>query len=311
MNRYSEEQVRRASKERLSAMGFEVSQITTKSNNDNQTVSEAGESASSKMSHKTSKGRWFTPGGTVFSCKKNKTSNQWNTYTTQGYLCLEGGTGPHHPGYPGNAEAKKWVMQLVKAADNISESNPETIQYDVIDFTYQLKTPNSNDDAHDIFRCHPNFHGSDSKKNPWHDWAMLSYEEDIRGKTEYYEVAGKVCLWAVFRNSKQKKSSTAKLDVYGAFHPLKEYTPHRDEILPFLRKDVLAKNIEILPFDAVVSTAYILPINWSRSTPFPTTPQEAKAYCVIPPRSSWPDIGWDDKLLRPTAMKDTKNLPFI
>ena len=105
--------------------------------------------------------------------------------------------------------------------------------------------------------------------------------------------------------------TNAQKDVYGAFHPMKEYQPRRDETLRFLTKDRLADNIEILSFDTVVSTAYVLPFNWSRTDPFPWSKNEATTYCIIPPRASWPELGWDDTLLNRSAMQDTRNLPFI
>jgi len=153
-----------------------------------------------------------------------------------------------------------------------------------------LKTPNSsNADAHDIFRCNPNFHGTVRKKNPWHDWAMLRYEVDENNVTEFYDVAGKVCLWGIFWDSNVKETHTQNRDVFGAFHPMKQqYRPPRDETMPFLQKDVLAKDIEILSFDVVVSTAYVLPINWVQKEAFPTKVENVKSYCIVPPRSSWP-----------------------
>ena len=302
MARYSEEQVRRASKERLSSKGYDVSGGTDdESIRHNHSVSESG-SASSRMTNQTRKGRWFTPGGTVFYCKLDEATNQWKTYNADGTLFSRD---IKHPGYRQDAEAGVWVIQMVNAAVEMNES------YDRIDFTYHLKTPNSNDDAHDIFRCHPNFHGSALKSNPWHDWAMIRYEVvSSQGTTETYNVACKVCLWGVFRNSKVTETNAQK-DVYGAFHPMKEYQPRRDETLRFLTKDRLADNIEILSFDTVVSTAYVLPFNWSRTDPFPWSKNEATTYCIIPPRASWPELGWDDPLLNRNAMRDTCNLPFI
>ena len=133
----------------------------------------------------------------------------------------------------------------------------------------------------------------------------LNFEDD--------DVACKVCLWGVFRNSNAAADdSSDHLDVYGAFHPMKEYEPQKDKTLPFITKDRLADHVKILSFDTVVSTAYVLPINWSRTDPFPQSRQETTTYCVIPPRaSSWPDLGWDDKLLQRKEMQDTNKLPFI
>ena len=306
MNRYSEELVRRASKERLAQRGYDVAGGDIRDNS--LSVADSG-SSRSQMTNTTSKGRWFTPGGTVFYCSKNKDSGAWGMFNSDGTSLSDG---LHHPGYPGNAKARKWVIAMVKAAENLSEVADSVVgpNYDRIDFTYHLKTPNSNDDAHDLFRCHPNFHGSSLKRNPWHDWAMIRYEVMRNGESYIYDVAAKILLWGVFRNTEADVSSS-RLDVYGAFHPMKEYQPRKDETMPFLTKDVLADDIEVLSFDTVVSTAYVLPILWSRTNAFPKTSQEVTAYCVVPPRSQWPDIGWDDKLLTYTARKDTKKLPFV
>ena len=151
------------------------------------------------------------------------------------------------------------------------------------------------------------------KRNPWHDWAMVRYEvESNQGIMKSYDVACKVCLWGIFRNNNAAPDdSSDHLDVYGAFHPMKEYEPQKDKTLPFITKDRLADNVEILSFDTVVSTAYVLPMNWSRIDPFPQSRQETTTYCVIPPRASWPDLGWDDKLLQRKEMQDTNKLPFI
>ncbi len=307
MDRYSEEQVRRASAERLKARGINPSEATRVSSN--QTDSGSG-SASSRMTNTTPQGRWFTPGGTVFSCKKDKVTGKWNTYDSKGQLLLQQGA-VHHPGYPGNAAAKKWVLEMTKAADNQSSLHPDTVDYERIDFTYHMKVPNALDDKHDLFRCHPNYHGTALTDKPWHDWAMLKYEvENRKGEVATHEVAGKVLLWGVFRNSKAPPSSH-KLDAFGVFHPMKEHKPKKDEILPFCFKDVLAKDIEVLPFDAVLSTAFVLPINWTRASAFPTSAADTKAFCIVPPRSKWPSLGWDHRFLKPTNMKDTKKLHFI
>ncbi len=125
-----------------------------------------------------------------------------------------------------------------------------------------------------------------------------------------HPVAGKVMLWGVFRNSKAT-ASDHKLDAYGVFHPMKEHKPKKDELLPYCYKDVLAKEVEVLPFDAVLSTAFVLPINLTRASAFPTTEKDTKAFCILPPRSEWPELGWDHRFLKPTNMTNTKKLHFI
>ena len=148
MNRYSEELVRRASKERLAQRGYDVAGGDIRDNS--LSVADSGSSRTSQMTNTTSKGRWFTPGGTVFYCSKYKDSGAWGMFNSDGTRLSDG---LHHPGYPGNAKARKWVIAMVKAAENLSEVEDSVVSpnYDRIDFTYHLKTPNSNDDAHDLF----------------------------------------------------------------------------------------------------------------------------------------------------------------
>jgi len=62
---------------------------------------------------------------------------------------------------------------------------------------------------------------------------MLRYEVEENGGTESYDVAGKVCLWGVFRDSNNIGIQTQHVDVFGAFHPMKQYRAPRDETMPF------------------------------------------------------------------------------
>jgi len=150
MNRYSEELVRRASKERLAQRVYDVATGDIRDNS--LSVADSGLSRS-HMTNTTSKGRWFTPGGTVFYCSKNKDSGAWGMFNSDGTRLSDG---LHHPGYPGNAKARKWVIAMVKAAENLSEVEDSVVapNYDQIDFTYHLKTPNSNHLNFFIFELH-------------------------------------------------------------------------------------------------------------------------------------------------------------
>jgi len=87
VNRYSEEMVRRAFADRLSACGYYDVSIGGGRMEGQESVSKSG-SASSRMTNTTtSKGWWFTPGGTVFYCELNEETGQWAMFHVTKSCC--------------------------------------------------------------------------------------------------------------------------------------------------------------------------------------------------------------------------------
>ena len=58
-----------------------------------------------------------------------------------------------------------------------------------------------------------------------------------------------------------------------------------------------AKDVCDVDFDTIESVTYILPINKKRTDAFPKTTDDESAFLVIPPRSKWDQLCWDNKLL--------------
>jgi hypothetical protein len=145
-------------------------------------------------------------------------------------------------------------------------------------------------------------------KRPWHDWAMVNYELDDGGDVD---VAAKVLLWAAFVDSNARKDKEQPVRLYTAIHSLNEYEPNDDDILFFCKTDVLAPDIDVVPFESVATTAYVLPINRKRTDAFPKCFDDASAFCVFPPRSEWNNIGWDHDFLKPENLNNIESLVFL
>ena len=54
----------------------------------------------------------------------------------------------------------------------------------------------------------------------------------------------------------------------------------------------------IVPIEAIVEVAFVLPCVNDRNEDFPSSSASAKHFLVFPPRSQWADIGWDHKILK-------------
>ena len=68
---------------------------------------------------------------------------------------------------------------------------------------------------------------------------------------------------------------------------------------------MLDANTDVVSFDMVEETAYVMPINKVRTDDFPLKEEDIKAYFVVPPKSTWKDIGWNSPLLDINKLKPT------
>ena len=93
-------------------------------------------------------------------------------------------------------------------------------------------------------------------------------------------------------------SQVPERPLFAVIHPFKTNgPPPADSVLPFGSTDVLAKDVCDVDFDTIESVTYILPINKKRTDAFPKTTDDESAFLVIPPRSKWDQLCWDNKLL--------------
>jgi len=246
----------------------------------------------SRSSYVSSKlrGRRYTPGGAHFRCDRNSTG-RWSTFVKSN--CIGDGKCVH-PGYTNNKAADQWVQMLASRAHEKG--------YDRVLYLYHIATPSTEGGTHDIFRCHPEYGGS-----PWHDWCLVNFENND-GK---YSTAAKVLLWGMFVQQDEVETLTTNADemnstssqvperpLFAVIHPFKTNgPPPADSVLPFGSTDVLAKDVCDVDFDTIESVTYILPINKKRTDAFPKTTDDESAFLVIPPRSKWDQLCWDNKLL--------------
>jgi hypothetical protein len=92
-------------------------------------------------------------------------------------------------------------------------------------------------------------------------------------------------------------------------NPLASYTRQPDAYLPFGHTDRLSPNLEVIPFESIKGTAWVVPINFKRTDPFPKEERVAQsplnvlsptdAFFVVPPRSTWQHLCWEHHLIKP------------
>lgn len=177
---------------------------------------------------------------------------------------------------------------------------------------------------HDIFRCHPNFHESPTDgARPWHDWAMVDYQHPAT--MDIVSVGARVLLWASLHTSQNpihtedNNEGEGETELYAVVNPLASYTRQADPYLPFGHTDRLSPNLEVIPFESIKGTAWVVPVNLKRTDPFPQEGRVTQsplselvpsdAFFVVPPRSTWQHLCWDHHLIRShmTAAQDIFN----
>ena len=218
---------------------------------------------------------------------------------------------PIHPGYPSSTTAKDWIRQILLFAS----SSHDKVH---VHFYYHVKTPSTTGEElgggimHDIFRCHPNFHESPTEgARPWHDWAMVDYSHP--STAGIVSVAARVLVWAslhTFQNPNPiPDENETETELYALANPLASYTRNPDAYLPFGQTDRLSPNLEVIPFESIKGTAWVVPINFKRTDPFPKEERITQsplselsptdAFFVVPPRSTWQYLCWEHHLIKP------------
>lgn len=255
--------------------------------------------------------------GAKFWCDY-ESNGQWSTYVPGGKCVARGRC--VHPGYPNNAhKANSWVQRLTARARELAVQDGR--DYDRVLFMYIVDVPTTVSSNHDRFLCHPNYDG-----RPWHDWCMVRFAREKGGGD--YITAAKLLLWGVFVDKKVTQMNTHGVPavtpeflkehsyrqgeddevmedpepeptpLFAVVHSLKRVGgPPKDSVLPFGGTDVLATDINDVNFDAVEESAFVLPICNKREDVFPDKDGDKCAYWVVPPRASWGQLGWSDKLL--------------
>jgi hypothetical protein len=183
-----------------------------------------------------------------------------------------------HPDYPSYDLGKSpdvWVKSLVQTA--------KENKYDCVEFVYHVDA-GPDTENHETFRCHPNYDGS-----KWHDWCVVRYERQNRnGQVEEYNTTAKILLWGMLTT---KVTQNEKKDT-----PRSSFQK-KDDVIPFGYTDRITTDVYVVNFDTVLEVAFVLPINQSRTMPFPLAESSDCAYFSVPPRSKWASLCWDSKLL--------------
>ena len=101
-----------------------------------------------------------------------------------------------------------------------------------------------------------------------------------------YNHAAKLLLWGRLHSSISHQA-----ELVCAIQSLKSAHPTHDSSLPFFIGDHIDQRIRVIPADMVHSVAYVLPTVNKPLDPFPNSADEADYFVVVPPRSTWMDIG--------------------
>ena len=116
-------------------------------------------------------------------------------------------------------------------------------------------------------------------------------------------------LWATLHTSPDNSLSVGlptghdsemETELYALVNPLASYTRSADPYLPFGCTDRLSPNLEVISFEMIKGTAWVVPVNLRRTDPFPLEGRLTQspfselavtdAFFVVPPRSTWRDI---------------------
>jgi hypothetical protein len=196
------------------------------------------------------------------------------------WIIVHNGKQYHTPTYPVVAGhyGDDWVRALIESASQ----DPECT-FDLIEFFFACDITSSHPRIdHETLRCHPDFHSYPWERRPWHDWVMVNWETPTRS----YQQAAKLLLWAQFT-----KSKTGLRKLKCAVHSLAGATPRKDKSLPFFNGDRIETLIRVVPAEFVLEVAYVLPSIEKPDDPFPDSAGKAAYFVVVPPRSTWMELG--------------------
>jgi hypothetical protein len=135
----------------------------------------------------------------------------------------------------------------------------------------------------DLFRCHPNLHPQGELARPWYDFANISfnmgcgvfesYPAKVRLFAETVYPCGKtevVCIIQQFTNNEKSRKTVNKL-------------------LPFLQQDKLSNKFRVVKA-STMNSIILLPCHFPKNS----TPDDIRDFVVLPPQSTWDNIGWPD-----------------
>jgi hypothetical protein len=135
----------------------------------------------------------------------------------------------------------------------------------------------------DLLRCHPNLYPQGELARPWYDFANISfnmgrgvfesYPAKVRLFAETVYPCGKkvvVCVIQQFANNEKSRKTVNKL-------------------LPFLQQDKLSNKFRVVKA-STMNSILLLPCQFPESC----TPDDNRDFVVLPPQSTWDNIGWPD-----------------
>jgi hypothetical protein len=185
----------------------------------------------------------------------------------------------------------EWVQASVDRADELGFSRVDVFCGAIIP-TKQLGDRNMSRQSTNLFRCHPSFHSYPYLQRSWYDWAMIKWQPHD-GEESDYMVAARLLLFAKLL-LQHSENSTTPPRVVAVIYSLSKSKLEKDPLLKFAIGDTLDHMPLVVDADTIASTAFVLPCLEDMMDDFPLDIDNATYFAVIPPRSDWKHIGWDE-----------------
>jgi hypothetical protein len=120
---------------------------------------------------------------------------------------------------------------------------------------------------------------------PWYDFANISFNME-RGVFESYPAKARLFAETVYPCGK-----TEVVCAIQQFTKNEKSSKTVNKLLPFLHQDKLSNNFPVIKASAM-NSILLIPCHLPKNS----TPYDIRDFLVLPPQSTWDNIGWlDDK----------------
>ena len=241
-----------------------------------------------------------------------KNGDAW--YTVEGKTKL----GLCHP-HLADHRGQQWVEALVKTAEEVVHSTYIECFYHVdvlnvsnsgiADDSESLSHPSKAE--HVTFRCHPNYRSHPYENRGWFDWAVVQWESNGLGRTprtkrRITSSEVRLCLFANMKRVQCESVNDIPPTKYAVCQALTG-NKRDHHLLSVLQVDEIEDDVRCIPIETLKEVAYVLPacpqlderfrnevddVKEEEIMIYGGHPLDHKLFLIIPPRSTWGNVGW-------------------
>jgi hypothetical protein len=158
----------------------------------------------------------------------------------------------------------------------------EDLTKDVLGFKLNIR-PFTTSTESDLFRCYPNLYPQGELARPWYDFANISFNMG-RGVFESYPAKVRLFAETLYPSGK-----TEVVCVIQQFANKEKSSKTVNKFLPFLQQDKLSNKFQVVKA-STMNSILLLPCHFPENS----TPDDIPDFMVLPPQSTWDNIGWPD-----------------